>query len=117
LPEVLEMPDELSPTMRALLAPLRAHWQAQDSEIAALDQHILIIARPYSGARLLMTIPDMGTLIATPWSPPATTARRLGAPAIAPAGSVWCRGSMRAAARRGSSGFPNAATALSGGSW
>ena len=44
------MPDELSPTMRALLAPLRAHWQAQDNEIAALDQHILIIARPYSGA-------------------------------------------------------------------
>jgi transposase len=51
--------------MRALLARLRVHWQALDDEIAALDQHILIIARTHPGARLLMTIPGIGALIAT----------------------------------------------------
>jgi transposase len=65
LPEMLGAADELSPTMRALLARLRVHWQALDDEIAALDQHILIIARTHPGARLLMTIPAIGALIAT----------------------------------------------------
>jgi transposase len=64
LPEVLEA-DELSPLMRALLSRLRAHWQALDDEIAALDQHVLLIARTHPGARLLMTIPGIGALIAT----------------------------------------------------
>lgn len=60
LPEMLAAADELSPTMRARLARLRVHWQALDDEIAALDQHILIIARTHPGARLLMTIPGIG---------------------------------------------------------
>jgi transposase len=65
LPELLEADGELSPTMRALLGRLRAHWQALDEEIAALDQHFLIIARTHPGARLLMTVPGIGALIAT----------------------------------------------------
>jgi transposase len=65
LPEVLEAEGELSPMMRTLLARLRAHWQALDGEIAALDQHVLLIARTHPGARLLMTVPGIGALIAT----------------------------------------------------
>jgi transposase len=65
LPEVLEAAAELSPMMRALLSRLRVHWQVLDDEITALDQHILIIARTHPGARLLMTIPGIGALIAT----------------------------------------------------
>lgn len=65
LPELLEAGDELSPSLRALLGRLRAHWQALDADIAALDQHILIIARTHPGARRLMTIPGIGALIAT----------------------------------------------------
>ena len=55
----------LSPTIRALLGRLRTHWHALDEEIAVLDQHILLIARTHPGARLLMTIPGVGALIAT----------------------------------------------------
>jgi transposase len=51
--------------MRTLLARLRAQWQALDGEIAALDQHVLLIARTHPGARLLMTVPGIGALIAT----------------------------------------------------
>jgi transposase len=65
LPEVLEAPAELSPTICALLGRLRTHWQALDDEIAVLDQHILLIARAHPCARLLMTIPGIGALIAT----------------------------------------------------
>jgi transposase len=65
LPDVLEATAELSPTIRALLGRLRTHWQALDDEIAALDQHIVLIARSHPGARLLMTIPGIGALIAT----------------------------------------------------
>jgi transposase len=66
LPEVLEAADdELSPTMRTLLGRLRAHWQALDDEVAAIDRHILLIAQTHPGARLLMTIPGIGALIAT----------------------------------------------------
>lgn len=65
LPELLEADGALSPTMRTLLGRLRAQWQVLDEEIAALDQHLLIIARTHSGARLLMTVPGIGALIAT----------------------------------------------------
>jgi transposase len=65
LPEVLEADGELSPMLRTLLGRLRAQWQALDEEIAALDQQILIIARMHPGARLLMTVPGIGALIAT----------------------------------------------------
>jgi Transposase IS116/IS110/IS902 family len=63
-PEMLGAAAELSPTMGALLARLRVHGPALDDEIAALDQHIPIIARTHPGARLLMTIPGIGALIA-----------------------------------------------------
>jgi transposase len=65
LPEVLEADGEVSPMMRTRLARLRAQWQALDGEIAALDQHVLLIARTHPGARLLMTVPGIGALIAT----------------------------------------------------
>jgi transposase len=64
-PELLEADGELSPMMCTLLARLRAQWQALDGEIAALDQHVLLIARTHPGARLLMTVPGIGALIAT----------------------------------------------------
>jgi transposase len=63
-PEMLGAAAELSPPMGALLARLRVHGPALDDEIAALDQHSPIIARTHPGARLLMTIPGIGALIA-----------------------------------------------------
>jgi transposase len=65
LPELLEAQSELSPLMRALLGRLRAHWQALDEEIAALDQQILSLARAHPLACRLMTVPGIGALIAT----------------------------------------------------
>jgi transposase len=64
LPELLAT-DELSPLIRALLARLRAHWQTLDEEIAALDRQVLAIAEADARARLLMTVPGIGPLIAT----------------------------------------------------
>jgi transposase len=64
LPELLAI-DELSPMIRALLARLRQHWQALDEEIAALDRQVLAIAQADARARLLMTVPGIGPLIAT----------------------------------------------------
>jgi transposase len=65
LPEVLEATDELSPMLRALLMRRRAQWRALDEEIAVLDQQILSLAQTHPGARLLMSIPGIGPLIAT----------------------------------------------------
>lgn len=65
VPELLEADGELSPLLRTLLARLRAQWQALDTEIAALDEQILGLARAHPLARRLMTIPGIGALIAT----------------------------------------------------
>jgi transposase len=64
LPELLET-DELSALLRGLLARLRQQWQALDEEIAALDRQVLAIAQADGRARLLMTVPGIGPLIAT----------------------------------------------------
>jgi transposase len=65
LPELLESESELSPLIRALLAQLRAQWQALDDQIAALDQQILSLARAHPLVSRLMTVPGIGALIAT----------------------------------------------------
>jgi transposase len=64
LPELLEA-DALSALMRDLLIRLRAQWQALDEQIAALDGQVLALARADGRARLLLTIPGIGPLIAT----------------------------------------------------
>ena len=128
LPEALEATAALSPMIRTLLARLRAPWQALDDEIAGFDQHILSLAQAQPPARRLMTIPGSGGLIATalvaaislPSGRRSRTrgpAKPLTADAISPAGSVWCRGSTPPAASPGCAASPNAATAISGGSW
>src|ERR687891_1581460 len=128
LPEALEATAALSPMIRTLLARLRAPWQALDDEIAGFDQHILSLAQAQPRARRLMTIPGIGALIATalvaaislPSGRRSRTrgpAKPLTADAISPAGSVWCRGSTPPAASPGCAASPNAATAISGGSW
>jgi len=64
VPELLES-DELSGLIRGLLTRLRTQWQALDEQIAALDAQVLTRARTDGRARLLMTIPGIGPLIAT----------------------------------------------------
>jgi transposase len=64
LPELLGT-DGVSPLLRGLLARLRAQWQALDEQIAALDRQVLALAQADARARLLMTVPGIGPLIAT----------------------------------------------------
>ena len=128
LPEALAATDALSPMMRPLLARLRAQWQALDDEIAVFDQQILSRARAQPRARRLMTIPGSGALIATALvaaislssgrrSRTRGPAKPSTADVISPAGSVWCRVSTPPAPSPGCSASPNAAPAISGGSW
>ena len=55
----------LSPRTRLLIEDMRARWRELDRRILAFDDEFAAHARTYEAARLLMTIPGVGPLIAT----------------------------------------------------
>jgi transposase len=54
-----------SPRIRRLIDDLRKEWQALDERIAAFDQEFIALARTDESARLLTTMPGIGTINAT----------------------------------------------------
>src|SRR3954462_11163849 len=94
----------LPPLARELLRVLAEHLRGLEERTAELDRRLVGMARDGGACERLAAVPGIGPVIATGLvatmatrrpSPPGGTWRR---------GWGWCRGSTRAAARRGCSG-------------